>query len=247
MSGMEVSYTTALVAGMLTFLAPCILPLVPAYLSFISGHSLEELTEEGGDRRKVGLQAFISGVFFVLGLGFVFVSLGAGAGAVGGLFAEHKRIFAMVGAIIIILFGLHYMGVFRIGFLNFEKRFHLDNRPAGYVGALLIGMAFGFGWSPCVGPVLSSILMQAAMSESVWGGVGLLSVYAAGLGIPFLLAAAFAGHFMRFLARFRRHIPTIERALGVLLVLTGILILTGGLVEISNWMLKLFPFLAEMG
>ena len=245
--GMDVSYGTALVAGMLTFLAPCILPLVPAYLSFISGHSLEELTADDGNAKKVGRQAFISGIFFVIGLSFVFVTLGAGAGALGETFAQYKRQFAMGGAVLIILFGLHYTGLFRIGFLNFEKRMHLDSKPAGFLGALLIGMAFGFGWSPCVGPVLSTILMQAMMGEGMWAGVGLLSVYSAGLGIPFLLAAAFAGHFMRFLARFRRHIPKIEMALGGLLILTGILILTGSLVDISNWMLQAFPALGELG
>lgn len=244
---MDVSFGTALVAGIFTFLAPCILPLVPAYLSFISGSSLEDLTAD--DPKKAAettKNAIVSGLFFVLGLSFVFVSLGAGATTVGGFFGQHKREFAVVGAVLIIVFGLHYMGLFRIAFLNFEKRFHLENKPAGIAGAFFIGAAFGFGWSPCVGPVLSMILMQAAMGEDVWDGIVLLSIYSAGLGIPFLLAAAFAGRFMMFLARFRRHLHKIELAMGGLLVVTGVLILTGGLSNMSNWILKTFPALQRL-
>ncbi|CCQ73756.1 cytochrome c biogenesis CcdA family protein [Magnetospira sp. QH-2] len=245
--GMDVSYGTAMVAGILTFLAPCILPLVPAYLSFISGASLEDLTDaDSKQRSETTRRALISGLFFVLGLSFVFVSLGAGATTIGGFMGQHKREFAIFGAILIIIFGLHYMGLFKIGFLNFEKRFHLENKPAGVIGAFLIGMAFGFGWTPCVGPVLSTILMQAAMGESIWDGIILLSIYSAGLGIPFLLAAAFASRFMLFLAKFRRHLGKIEMALGGLLVLTGVLILTGGLNSISNWILEAFPALQKL-
>ena len=177
----------------------------------------------------------------------MFTALGASATSLGGWLGTHKREFAIAGAVLIIIFGFHYMGVFKIPFLNYEKRMHVDAKPAGYLGSLLIGMAFGFGWSPCVGPVLSAILMQAMMGENVWDGVSLLATYSAGLGIPFLLAAAFAGRFMAFLAKFRRHLHKIEIALGGLLVLTGVAIITGSLNEFSNLMLEWFPILGELG
>lgn len=254
MGGFDVSYFGALTAGVLTFLSPCILPLVPAYLCFISGLTLEQIA--GGPPGRPGADgaaaptgratAFLPGLAFVLGLALVFILMGAAATGLGQFVAAHKRTLALVGGAIIIVFGLHYMGVFRIGFLNFEKRLHLQNKPAGLIGAFVIGLAFGFGWTPCVGPVLSTILMIAATGEDVGYGVSLLGTFAAGLGIPFLLAALGAGPFMRFLARFRRHMHKVELAMGGLLVATGVLIVTGGYIELQGWMLETFPALGRL-
>lgn len=257
----DVTYLGALTAGVLTFLSPCILPLVPAYLCFISGQSLEQIAGRGNIRpNSVGAAAvgtlapddgptvrwqtvFLPGLAFVLGLSLVFVLMGAAASGLGQFIAQHKRTLGTVGGGIIILFGLHYMGLFRLGFLNFEKRFHLQSKPAGLAGAFVIGLAFGFGWTPCVGPILSSILMIAAMGEDMTYGISLLSTFAAGLAIPFLLAALAAGPFMRFLSRFRRHMRAVELAMGGLLVVTGVLMVTGSLVAITAWLLRTFPIL----
>lgn len=258
MSPFDVSYLTALSAGVLTFLSPCILPLVPAYLCFISGLSLEQLTGNAASKpaadgsavveRPVGAgqaarTAFLPGLAFVIGLSTVFILMGAAASSLGQLVSQYKRELAFGGGLIIIVFGLHYMGLFRIGFLNFEKRLHLENKPAGLIGAFVIGLAFGFGWTPCVGPVLSTILMIAATGEGAWSGVSLLGTFAAGLGIPFLLAALAAGPFMRFMARFRRHMRKVELAMGSLLVITGLLIVTGGYIQVQGWLLDTFPVL----
>lgn len=248
-----VTYPAALAAGVLTFLSPCILPLVPAYLCFISGLSLEQLTGDepsaspatGAATARVSAArtAFLPGLAFVIGLSLVFIAMGAAASGLGQFVAANKRTLALVGGGIIIVFGLHYMGAFRISFLNFEKRIHLQNKPAGLIGAFLIGLAFGFGWTPCVGPVLSTILMVAATGESPLYGVSLLSTFSAGLGIPFLAAALAAGPFMRFMGRFRRHMRKVEIGMGSLLVATGLLIITGGLTDVTAWMLDTFPIL----
>lgn len=253
--GFDVSYPTAWVAGILTFLSPCILPLVPAYLCFISGMTLDQLTgaqpRSAGaaaapiqvDVATAGKTAFWPGLAFVLGLSTVFVLMGAAASSLGQFVAANKHTLALVGGGVIIVFGLHYMGLFRLSFLNFEKRMHLQNKPAGLIGAFIVGLAFGFGWTPCVGPVLSTILMVSSLGDDVWYGVSLLATFAAGLGIPFLLAALMAGPFMRFLGRFRRHMRKVELGMGGLLVATGVLIITGGLSDVTAWMLDTFPIL----
>lgn len=250
--GFEVSYGASALAGLLTFLSPCILPLVPAYLCFISGMSLEQIAGPNAGRAQSdgtatatmgGRNVFWSGLAFVLGLSTVLIAMGAAATSLGGLVAQHKQTLAVIGGGVIIVFGLHYAGLFRISFLNFEKRLHLQNKPAGLIGAYIIGLAFGFGWTPCVGPVLSTILMIASTGDGIGYGISLLAVFAAGLGIPFLLAAMAAGPFMRFLGRFRRHMRKVELAMGGLLVATGLLIITGGLTDVTGWMLETFPIL----
>lgn len=246
MDPFDVSYFAAVGAGVLTFLSPCILPLVPAYLCFISGMSLEELVESNPDDKSQRTRVLGAGLAFVLGLSSVFIALGATASSLGQVMASYKGELAMVAGAVIIIFGLHYMGVFRIGFLNFEKRMHLENKPAGWIGAFIIGMAFGFGWTPCVGPILSTILLIAGSGETVWYGISLLGVFAAGLGIPFLLAALMSGRFMRFLARFRKHLHKVEMAVGGFLVMTGVLILTGTLTDITGWLLETFPVLGGL-
>ncbi len=239
MTPFDVTYPAAVGAGVLTFLSPCILPLVPAYLSFISGLTLERVISEGhgGEARRV----LATGAMFVLGLGSAFVPMGAAASGVGLFLAEWRDWLTLAGGGLIVLFGLHYAGVFRIPILNREKRFLLRDRPPGLPGAFAIGLAFGFGWTPCVGPVLATILLVAGGGESYWYGVSLLLAFTFGLGIPFLVAALLAARFMRVLARYRRHVVWVERAMGGLLVLTGAMILSGSLNTASGWLQDLLP------
>ncbi|MDV7340914.1 cytochrome c biogenesis protein CcdA [Terasakiella sp. A23] len=241
--GLDVSFLAAFTAGILTFLSPCILPLVPAYLCFISGNSLEQLTSKESSEDFQRSRVLWAGLAFVLGLSSIFITMGAAATSLGQAIAQYKQTLAMIGGGVILIFGLHYMGLFKIAFLNFERRFHPDQKPASLIGAFVLGLAFGFGWTPCVGPVLSTILMIAGGMGELSQGIGLLAVYAAGLSIPFLLAAALSAHFMGFLGKFRRHLHKVEIAMGLLLVATGLLILTGSLTNITAWMLKTFPVL----
>jgi cytochrome c-type biogenesis protein len=247
MDPFSITYLGALGAGVLSFASPCVLPLIPAYLCFLGGASLDELTAEGGVDKHVQRRVFISAIAFVLGFATVFVMLGATATAVSNMVAENINILSKIAGVIIVIFGLHYMGVFKIGFLNFEKRVHIESKPTSLIGAYIIGLAFAFGWTPCVGPILATILMVAASGDDVMYGVSLLAVYAAGIGFPFLLAAFAVKPFMAFLGRFRKHMRTVELSIGGLLVVTGIAIFTGSLAEVSNWILETFPAIAEVG
>ncbi len=247
MDPFDISYLGAFGAGVLSFASPCVLPLIPAYLCFLGGASLDELTAEGGVDKHVQRRVFISALAFVFGFATVFIMLGATATAVSNLVAENIGILSQVAGVIIVIFGLHYMGVFKIGFLNFEKRMHIESKPTSLIGAYVIGLAFAFGWTPCVGPILATILMVAASGDEVLYGVSLLAVYAAGIGLPFLLAAFAVKPFMAFLGRFRKHMRKVEIAIGTLLVVTGIAIFTGSLAEVSNWMLEAFPAIGEVG
>jgi len=247
MDGFEVGYAGALVAGLLSFVSPCVLPLVPAYICFLGGASLDQLTAEEGVDSALARKVFISAVAFVLGFGTVFVVLGATATVLSQVIAQNIGTLGKIAGVVIVIFGLHFMGVFRIGFLNFEKRFHMENKPVGLVGAYLLGLAFAFGWTPCVGPVLATILMVAATGEDIWGGIFLLSAYAAGIGLPFLVAALAVKPFMGFMARFRKHMRKVEITIGSLLVLTGVAIFTGSLADVGQWMLETFPALGKVG
>jgi len=247
MDPFDITYLGSFGAGVLSFASPCVLPLIPAYLCFLGGASLEELTAEGGVDKKVQRQVFTSALAFVLGFATVFIALGATATTVSALIADNMDILAKVAGVVIVIFGLHYMGLFKIGFLNFEKRFHLENKPAGLAGSYILGLAFAFGWTPCVGPILATILMVAASGDDVMYGTSLLAVYAAGIGLPFLLAAFAVKPFMPFLGKFRRHMRTVEMAIGTLLVVTGVAIFTGSLSEVSVWLLETFPSFGEVG
>lgn len=247
MDGFEVGYAGALVAGLLSFVSPCVLPLVPAYICFLGGASLDQLTAEEGVDSALARKVFVSAVAFVLGFGTVFVVLGATATVLSQVIAQNIGTLGKIAGVVIVIFGLHFMGVFRIGFLNFEKRFHMENKPVGLVGAYLLGLAFAFGWTPCVGPVLATILMVAATGEDIWGGIFLLSAYAAGIGLPFLAAALAVKPFMGFMARFRKHMRKVEITIGSLLVLTGVAIFTGSLADVGQWMLETFPALGKVG
>jgi cytochrome c-type biogenesis protein len=247
MDPFQISYAGALSAGFLSFVSPCVLPLIPAYLCFLGGASLDELTAEGGVDREVSKRVFIASVAFVFGFGTIFVLLGASATALSQVIVSNIDVLSKIGGVIIVIFGLHYMGLFRIGFLNFEKRFHIEKKPTGIVGSYLLGLAFAFGWTPCVGPILATILMVAAGGDSIWYGASLLSVYAAGIGIPFLIAALAVRPFMKFMARFRKHMGKVEVTIGVLLVVTGVAIFTGSLADASQWLLETFPIFSQIG
>jgi cytochrome c-type biogenesis protein len=240
LDGFDVSYAAAFGAGALSFLSPCVLPLIPAYLCFLGGVGLDQLD---GARRSVRTSALA----FVLGFSLVFIGMGAGASALNRLILDNMETLSVAAGLVIIVFGLHYMGVLRIAFLNFEKRVHVQSRPAGLFGAFVLGLAFAFGWTPCVGPILATILMVAASGNSVGYGVSLLAAYAAGLGIPFLLAALAARPFLAFLSRFRRHMRMVELAIGSLLIVTGLLILTGSMNLIGNGLMDLVPAFQRLG
>ncbi len=246
--GLDVSIWAAFAAGVLSFLSPCVLPLVPPYLCYLAGVNLEELTEtEGEEARSAWRKALLAAFVFVLGFSTVFVAMGAGASAIGQLLREYLDILAKIAGVVIIIMGLHFMGLFKIRFLLMEKRYQADAKPATFIGAYVIGLAFALGWTPCIGPVLASILAIAASEESVSRGAFLLAVYSAGLGVPFLLAAFAINGFLSFMKRFRRHMRTVEIIMGLFLVITGIMFLTGSMQIISTWLLEAFPSLAEIG
>jgi cytochrome c-type biogenesis protein len=247
MDPFQITYFGALSAGLLSFFSPCVLPLIPAYLCFLGGASLNELTAEGGVDKKVSKRVFTSALTFVLGFSTVFILMGASASALSRMIIQHMDTLGYIAGVVIIIFGFHYMGVFRIGFLNFEKRFHIENKPSGIVGSYILGLAFAFGWTPCVGPILATILMVAAGGDSVWYGTSLLSVYAAGIGVPFLIAALAVKPFMAFMARFKRHLRKVEVTIGILLAMTGAAILTGSLANVAQWLLDTFPTFYNFG
>jgi len=247
MGGFEVSYIGSLVAGMLSFLSPCVLPLVPPYLCFIGGVSLEQISEDEELAPGVMRAVVLSAVVFVLGFSTVFIALGATASTIGDFIVDYMDILSKIAGGVIIVLGLHFIGIIRIPILYREARFHAEKKPAGLIGPYIIGLAFAFGWTPCVGPVLAAILMVAGSESSITYGMGLLAVYSAGLGIPFILAAVAMKPFMDFMARFRRHLQTVERVIGALLVLTGILFMTGSMADIAFWILETFPSIGTIG
>lgn len=244
------SYITAILAGSLSFLSPCVLPLVPPYLCYMAGVSVEELrggpssgpAGSEGHGRVVG-----SAGLFVLGFSTVFIALGAGASSVGRLLRENLSWLGIVAGIAIIAMGLNFLGVFRLAFLSGEKRFRSPDRPRSFGGAYLMGLAFAFGWTPCIGPVLGAILGLAGARDTVGEGALMLGFYSLGLGIPFLLAAMFSGIFLAWSKNLRRHFGKVEKAMGGLLVVTGVLFLTGGMQGISFWLLETFPALQKIG
>jgi len=244
---MNVTYFGALFAGLLSFLSPCVLPLVPPYLCFLGGTTFDQLTGEDETPSHVYTTVIMSSVAFVLGFTTVFVILGATATVLGQLVAANLPLLAKIAGVIIIIAGMHFLGVIHIPLLHREARYHADTRPAGLIGAYLIGLAFAFGWTPCIGPVLGAILAVAAGEGSVSQGVSLLFVYSLGLGIPFILAAVAIRPFMSAMQRFRGHLAMMEKVLGGFLVLTGILFLTNSMTFISGWILQTFPGLATIG
>ena len=247
MDAMDITYGGALIAGILSFLSPCVLPLVPPYLCFLGGVTLGQITDEGSIDPAVSRRVFISALAFVLGFSTVFIGLGATATTFGQVIADHIAVLSKIAGGVIIVMGLHFIGVFRILMLFRDARFHMQSKPAGLAGAYAIGLAFAFGWTPCVGPILAAILFIAGTEDSIFTGVGLLTTYSAGLGIPFLLAAFAARPFMKFMAKFKRHMPKVEKLVGALLVITGTLFVTDSMNVIGFWLLELFPNLGKVG
>jgi cytochrome c-type biogenesis protein len=233
----------ALLAGVLSFLSPCVLPIVPPYLAYMSGISMRELTEKGPGANK----AVVPALFFVMGLSTLFLFLGFTASSLGRLFLEHRELFAQVAGGVVIVLGLHFLGVFRIGILQREARLDPGDRGGSAFGAYVLGLAFAFGWTPCIGPILGMILTLAATEESVARGTGLLGVYALGLGLPFLLTAVFIGKSMALMARLRPWMGMIEKAMGVLLVVVGVALITGAMADFSFWLLETFPLFERLG
>lgn len=235
-------------AGLLSFLSPCVLPLVPPYLCFLAGVSLNDLTPNEEERgRGPNWHVVALALAFVLGFATVFIALGASASLIGQTITAHFATLSIAAGVIIIVLGLHFLGVFRIGLLFREARFQTSRKPAGFIGAYVVGLAFAFGWTPCVGPVLATILMFASVDGSAAQGALLLAAYALGIGIPFLLAALFIGPFLRLMTRLRRHMAIVEKVIGGGLVLTGVLLLTGGMPLIAGWLLETFPFFGSIG
>ncbi|MTH96986.1 cytochrome c biogenesis CcdA family protein [Roseibium sp. RKSG952] len=242
----DVTILGALFAGILSFVSPCVLPLVPPYLGYLAGVSLEELTGED-DNAAASQRVFFAALAFVAGFSTVFVILGASASFLGQFVTQHIQYLGYIAGVMIIVMGLHFLGVFRIGLLYREARVHVERKPAGLLGAYLIGLAFAFGWTPCVGPILAAILFVAGSEDTVGQGAVLLSAYALGMGIPFLLAALFARPFMKFMARFRRYMGVVEKVMGGVLVATGVLFLTGQMATMSYWLLETFPAFQVIG
>ncbi|WP_425045510.1 cytochrome c biogenesis CcdA family protein [Primorskyibacter sp. S87] len=233
----------ALMAGVISFLSPCVLPIVPPYLAYMSGVSVSELSEgEGAANKALG-----PAVFFVLGLSTVFLFLGFTASAIGTVFLQYQSTFNTLAGLLVMIFGAHFVGVYRIGFLDREARIDVGDRGGSAFGAYILGLAFAFGWTPCIGPQLGAILSMAASEASVTRGTLLLAVYAMGLGIPFLLVAAFLPRLTGLMGWMKRHMEQIERVMGLLLWTIGLLMLTGGFSAFSYWLLETFPALATLG
>jgi cytochrome c-type biogenesis protein len=242
----SVSLAAAFLGGLFSFISPCVLPIVPGYLSFISGVNVAQF-RDGGAPFDLVRRVLLSSLAFVLGFSSVFVALGAAATLVGALLLEHKRSLGMIGGVIIIVLGLHTMGVFKIQWLLGERRANVKSRPLGLAGAYVVGLAFAFGWTPCIGPILAAIIFYASQQETVTQGVVLLSAYSAGLGIPFLLSALAVNWFFKASSGLRRSMHVVEVASGVLLVGIGLLLVTNRLTLIASWFSRLFPSLTRIG
>src|ERR1700752_3438835 len=241
----DVSVPAAVLAGLISFLSPCVLPLVPPYLVYLTGATIEHVANDEGVRASK--RAVMSAaLMFVLGFSTVFVALGASASLIGGVLPAWSAQFSILAGIVIIIMGLHFLGLTRIGFLMREGRLTAP-KPVGLWVAYVMGLAFAFGWTPCIGPILAAILSVAAAEATVTKGAMLLAVYSAGLGIPFLLAAFGIEQFSAMFMRMKHHLHNVERAMGVLMVITGIGFLTGAVSNVSIWLLETFPALQNFG
>ena len=243
----ELTFPIIFIAGILSFLSPCVLPLVPPYLTYMSGASFEQLQVDGAKNGTLWRRSVFTSLFFILGFSVVFITLGATATAFGQAFRQIMPILTPVAGILIILMGLHFLGVFKLAFLNMQVRHQGPGVVSGPLGGFGLGLAFAIGWTPCIGPVLAAILSVAATQNSAAEGAGLLAIYSAGLGVPFLLAGLAIGPFTSFFEGFKKHLGFIEKLMGGLLVLTGVLFLTGQFTRLSWWFLETFPALSQLG
>jgi len=241
----DVTFLAALIAGLVSFLSPCVLPLVPPYLVYLAGTSLERFADKEPEPR-VQRETVVAALLFVLGFSTVFVAFGASASMIGSLIRVYSGPLAIVAGVVIIIMGLHFLGITPIALLHRQKRLDVA-KPVGLWGAYVMGLAFAFGWTPCIGPILAAILTVAASEQTVTKGASLLAVYSLGLGIPFIIAAFAIEPFAAFLARFRQYLRRVEQAMGALLVLTGVAFLTGSINQMSVWMLEVFPALGRIG
>jgi cytochrome c-type biogenesis protein len=241
----ELSIPVALFAGLISFISPCVLPLVPPYLCFLAGTTFEHVMAREPSA-LVARREVATAVTFVLGFSTVFVALGAGASVIGALLRAYSDTLAIVAGVAIMAMGLHFLGLLRLPFLHQTKRMDVG-APVGFLGAYAMGLAFAFGWTPCIGPVLAAILAVAASEATVTKGAGLLAVYSLGLGIPFVLAAVAVGPFVKMLARVRGRLHAVEKVMGGLLVLTGLAFLMGWVAQASYWLLETFPVLQKFG
>ena len=236
----NVTLLAAFAAGFLSFVSPCVLPLIPGYISFVSGISVDEMRGDTAPATS-RLQVFLTSLAFVIGFSLVFIALGASATAIGKFMFAKLPLLSKIAGVILIVFGLHTMGVFRLAFLETEKRVHSQRKPAGPLGAMLVGVAFAFGWTPCIGPILGGILAIAGSKSTVTEGVTLLAVYSLGLGIPFLLTSLAINQFFTAAKRIRKHYHAVEVASGVLLIAIGLLIVTGQLTIITRYLQPYLP------
>ena len=237
--GEPLGVLVAFSAGLFSFLSPCVLPLFPSYLSFVTGMSVSDLSAEltAATRRRVMLHA----VAFVVGFSMIFVALGASFSAASAFLLDYRDWIRRVGGVLIVVFGLYIAGLLRIGIFARTQQLQLRKKPAGYVGSFIVGLTFAIGWTPCVGPILGAILSLAGTADTVMRGIGLLMAYSAGLGVPFLLSAVALGAFLKFFRRYRPFIPVVERFAGVLLVIVGVLVFTNYYLVLNSWAIALTP------
>ncbi len=227
-----ISYPAAFTAGLLSFLSPCVLPLIPAYFTFITGFSLEELTEYRNSeiRKKV----FLSTIFFVSGFSLVFILMGASASYLGGLMYKYRELIRIIGGILIVLLGVHLTGIIHFRGLDFEKRINMEKKPLHFFGTFIVGMAFGAGWSPCIGPLLGSIIIIAGSQETVWQGIVLLAIYSAGLAIPFIIMSVFINLLLIFIKKASRVLQYVNTVAGILLIIVGLILVTNKLYVLTG-------------
>lgn len=239
---MEISLFAAFFAGLISFVSPCILPLIPMYLSFISGTSLDEM-KSNINRKQMLKKVTISSLLFVLGFSFVFIALGASATFFGKFLLSKLSLFSKIAGVVIIILGLHIAGVFNLRFLNYQKRFNFNNKTLGFMGPFVAGLAFAFGWTPCFGPVLGTILLYSSSQDTLEQGILLLSIYSLGLAIPFLLTGVGINTFLSFLQRAKKYYKVIEVVTGIFLMIMGIAMILGSFSSFSNYIVKWFPWL----
>jgi len=235
----NITFVGAFIAGLLSFLSPCVLPLIPSFITYITGISFTELQADH-PTHEVRRRTILHTLLFILGFTFIFVMLGASASLIGNFLQSHMHGLRKIGGILIILFGVHLSGVLPIHFLLGDKRFVVKNRPAGYIGSFLIGVAFAAGWTPCIGPILASILMVAATEDTVWQGIALLLTYSLGLGIPFFLSALALHQFLVVFNRFKKYIRMFEITTGIFLIIVGVLVFTNSLTMLQGWAERIF-------
>src|SRR5215467_8087269 len=231
---MDISIFAAFIAGLISFLSPCVLPLVPGYISIISGSSLDQLKANEKDA-SLSRAVLVNSIMFIVGFSITFIFLGATATWVGQFLLSRMRLLGQIAGIILIVFGIHLTGIFKINFLYKDKRFHNVEKPRGLLGALVLGLAFAFGWTPCIGPILAGILTIASTKQTVLEGMFLLAIYSAGLGLPFLLTSVALNKFLAFYGRFKKHFHAVEVVSGALVIAIGVLILTGSLSRLATY------------